>query len=185
MYKFRDMKLYLLAMHGLSTITVVIQCQFLIYGHCDFVTKNKTNIVGGHWPHRNASIFQICLMVLLQYVLSDLTRFVDPENISVDTRIRILCQLELAILARFLKNNCAFMQFFDPENIGVDTKIKILCQLELEILSKFDFHGGHFEKCPKPILRTNLFSGNIANAISWSLLNKMVPPMESSGGGAR
>ena len=39
-------------------------------------------------------------MVLFQYVLRDLTRFVDPENKGVDTRIRILCQLELAILAR-------------------------------------------------------------------------------------
>ena len=116
MYKFRDMKLYLVAMRGLSTITVVIQCQFLIYGHCDFVTKNKTNIVGDHWPHRNASIFQICLMVLFQYVLSDLTRFVDPENISVDTRIRILCQLELAILAR-LHFNLGYQYVFLRNNV--------------------------------------------------------------------
>ena len=77
------------------------------------------------------------------------------------------------------------MLFFDPENIGIDTKIKILCQLELEILSKLDFHGGYFEKYPKPILRPNFFSGNIANAIPRSPLNKMVPLMESSGGGAR
>ena len=77
------------------------------------------------------------------------------------------------------------MQFFDPENTGVDTKIKILCQLELEILCKLHFHGGHFEKCPKPILRPNFFSGNIANAIPRSPLNRMVTLMESSGGGAR
>ena len=70
------------------TITFVIQCQFLIYRHFDFVTK-KIYIVGGHWPHRNASIFQICLMALFQYVLSDLTRFVDPENIGVDTRLYV------------------------------------------------------------------------------------------------
>ena len=60
------------------------------------LSQTKKYIVGGHWSHRNASIFQICLMVLFQYVSSDLTRFVDPENIGVDTRIRILCQLELA-----------------------------------------------------------------------------------------
>ena len=40
------------------------------------------------------------LMVLFQYVLSDFTRFVDPENVSVDARVVILCQLELNILAR-------------------------------------------------------------------------------------
>ena len=38
-------------------------------------------------------------MVLLQNVLSDFTRFVDPENICVDTRIVILRQPELDILA--------------------------------------------------------------------------------------
>ena len=77
------------------------------------------------------------------------------------------------------------MQLFDPENIGVDTKIKILCQLELEILSNLDFHVKHFEKCSKPILRPSLFSVNIANIIPGSPLNKMVPRMVSSGGGAR
>ena len=40
----------------------------------------------------------------------------------------------------------------------------ILCQLELEILSKLDFHGGHFSKWPKPIVRPNFFSGTIANS---------------------
>ena len=39
-------------------------------------------------------------MVLLQYISSDLTRFVYPENIVVDTRIVIICLLELDILAR-------------------------------------------------------------------------------------
>ena len=81
------MKLYLIAMHVSSTITV-IQCMF-------------------------------------QYVLSDLTRFVDPENIGVDTRIRILCRLELAVLARllfnlgyqyvFLNNNCIINKIRDTK----------------------------------------------------------------------
>ena len=44
-------------------------------------------------PYRSAQIFQICFMVLLQYVLSDFARF-------VDTRIVILCQLELDILVK-------------------------------------------------------------------------------------
>ena len=54
-----------------------------------------------YWPYRNVSIFQICLIVLFQYFLSDLTRFVYPENILVDTRIAILCLLGLdTLLAR-------------------------------------------------------------------------------------
>ena len=39
-------------------------------------------------------------MIFFQFVLSDLTRFVYPENIGVDTRIVILCLLELDISAR-------------------------------------------------------------------------------------
>ena len=40
------------------------------------------------------------VMVLFQYVLSDLTRLVYQENIGVDTRIVIICLFELDILAR-------------------------------------------------------------------------------------
>ena len=40
-------------------------------------------------------------MVLFQYVLGNLTRFVYPENIGVDTRFAILCLLEVDILAKF------------------------------------------------------------------------------------
>ena len=39
-------------------------------------------------------------MIFFQFVLSDLTRFVYPENIGGDTRIVILCLLELDIFAR-------------------------------------------------------------------------------------
>ena len=56
-------------------------------------------------------------------VFSDVTRFDDPESIGVDTRIRILCQLELAILARlhfnlgyqyvFMDNNCIIYKIRD------------------------------------------------------------------------
>ena len=55
----------------------------------------------------------------------------------------------------------------------------ILCQLELDILSKLDFYGGNFEKWPKPHM-THIISGNIANIIPRSPLNKMVPLMEGS-----
>ena len=39
-------------------------------------------------------------MILFQYILSDFTRFVDPENIRVIPRIVILCQLDFDILAQ-------------------------------------------------------------------------------------
>ena len=62
------------------------------------------------FAYRNASIFQISFLVLFQYVqVNDLTRFV---YIGVDTRIIILCLLELDILAKlyyqnvYLANHC-------------------------------------------------------------------------------
>ena len=45
------------------------------------------------------------------------------------------------------------------------------------------FHGGHLKKLLKPIFRSNFYSGTIANIIPMSPLNKMVPLLESSGGG--
>ena len=48
-------------------------------------------------PYRDAQILQICFLVLLRYILSDFTQFVDPENIGVNTGIMIICQLELDI----------------------------------------------------------------------------------------
>ena len=64
-------------------------------------------------------------------------------------------------------------------------KLMILYLLEVEIGPKLYFHGGHFEKWPKPISRPNCFSDNIANTviIPRRALNKMVPLMEGSDGG--
>ena len=55
----------------------------------------------------------------------------------------------------------------------------ILCKLELEILLKLDFPCGmQFLKMAVP----QFFSGNIVNIIHRSLLSKMAPLVESSGG---
>ena len=59
-------------------------------------------------------------MKLFQYVSSDFTRFVDPENIIVDTKIVIPCQLQLhsaliSILRYkyvFLDDNCMICEAF-------------------------------------------------------------------------
>ena len=45
------------------------------------------------------------------------------------------------------------------------------------------FWGGHFEKWPKLVVSPSYFSGNIANMIPESPLNKMVPLTEDHGGG--
>ena len=52
------------------------------YRHCDFVKKRHIVMwaIFESLPYRSAPIFQICFMVLLQYVLSDFTRFVDPRR---------------------------------------------------------------------------------------------------------
>ena len=112
MYKFGDIKLYLFTMHVPSTIIHFIQCQFLIYRnnrhfyefHCN-VNKTFTfwaleGTCAIIWDFFKFIEMPQYFMVLFQYVLSDLTRFVHQENIGVDTRIVIICLLELDILAR-------------------------------------------------------------------------------------
>ena len=49
-------------------------------GHLGFVSS----------PYRNDPIF----------FLNDFMQFFDPENIGVDTKIKILCQLELEIFSK-------------------------------------------------------------------------------------
>jgi len=82
------------------------------------------------------------------------------ENLILDTKIVILCPLEMQI------RQCLFwygghfeiqdgrhpqcilnstIEFPIPENLILDTKIAILCALEMKIQQNLFLYGGHFE----------------------------------------
>ena len=75
-----------------------------------------------------------------------------------------------------------FIWFLDQENIGLDVQILILHEVISEILEISDFVAAILKKWPKLVGSPSFFSGNIANMVTASPLNKMVPLKEDHGG---